>query len=169
MKNESCSQGEQSLCTLKKVILSEWETLVRNIITASRHESKLILLDHVPRILDQLALIMEEGKVDEIELGKSHGFYRLTMTEFTLADILTEYSLLREVLIEYLYPLGDVRCAKLVHKYIDILLKHSTVEYVNSQVIHRSLTIAPLENEAKEIVENPIIPTPNQGPLDKRA
>jgi hypothetical protein len=163
MRNEFCNKAEQSLSTLKAVILSEWEVLVRNVITASRHESKLILLDHIPHILDQLILIMEEGKLNEVELGKSHGFYRLTMTEFTLADILTEYSLLREVLIGYLYPIGDTRCAKLIHKFIDILLKHSVVEYVNSQVTHQSLSIAPLEDEAKEILENPVIPTPNQG------
>lgn len=160
--------AEQSLSVLKNVILSEWETLVRNVISASTHESKLILLDHMPKILDQLILILEEGKVDEAEFGKSHGFYRLTMTDFSLSDVMTEYSLLREVLIGYLYPLGDIQCAKLVHKFLDILQKHSVVEYVNGQIIHRSISLTPLDNEAKEIVENPIIPTPNQDPSDMK-
>ena len=159
MSSDACKAAGNSLSTLKNVIVAEWETLVRGVITSSRHESKMILLDHIPMIIDQLLLIMDKEEIDEKELGKKHGYFRLTMTDFSLADVMTEYSLLREVLIGYLYPLGDIKCAKLVHKYIDILLKHSTVEYVNSQIIHRSLTIEPLGSEKQEILKNPVIPT----------
>ncbi len=161
MKEQFCVDAGHSLCTLKNVILLEWENLVRNVISSSQHESTLILLDHMPKILDQLEKILKEEYVDEAELGKNHGYYRSTMTDFSLADIMTEYSLLREVLIEYLYPMGDMRCAKLIHKFVDILLKHSAIEFINSQIMHRSLTVEPLGNEAHEIKANPVIPTPN--------
>lgn len=162
MSYDACSAAGHSLSTLKNVIVTEWETLVRQVITSSRHESRMILLDHVPLILDQLLLIMDKEEIDEAELGKKHGYFRLTMTDFSIADVLTEYSLLREVLIGYLYPLGDIKCAKLVHKYIDILLKHSIVEYVTSQVVHRSLSVEPLGSEKQEMLKNPVIPISDQ-------
>ncbi len=159
MEEYFCVEAGNSLATLKKVILLEWEVHVRNVISSSQHESTLILIDHMPKILDQLENLLRAGNVDESELGKNHGYYRSTMTDFSVADIITEYSLLREVLIEYLYPIGDVKCAKLIHKFIDILLKHSAIEFINSQIMHRSLTVESLGNEAHEIHNNPIIPT----------
>jgi hypothetical protein len=159
MNGSYCFEAGKSLSTLRNVILMEWEMLVRNVIASSQHESTLILLDHIPKIIEQLEGILKAGVVDEVELGKNHGYYRSTMTDFSLTDIITEYSLLREVLVEYLYPMGDVRCAKLIHKFVDILLKHSAIEFVNSQIMHRSLTIESLGSETNEIHSNPIIPT----------
>lgn len=159
---DACSQTGKSLSTLKNVILLEWETLVRGVISSSRHESSIIILDHVPDILDQLEGILNAGQLDEIELGKHHGYHRSRMTDFSLSDILTEYSLLREVLITYLYPLGDIDCAKTIHKFIDILLKHSAVEYVNAELLHRSLTMDRIGNEVHEMKSNPIIPIRHQ-------
>ncbi len=159
MENSFCIEAGNSLSTLKNVILLEWENNVRNVISSSQHESTLILMDHMPKILDQLETLLKAGKVDESELGKNHGYYRSTMTDFSVADIMTEYSLLREVLIRYLYPLGSLECAKLIHKFIDILLKHSAIEFINGQIMHRSLTVESLGSESQEIQDNPIIPT----------
>jgi hypothetical protein len=161
MDPKECQETGVSLSTLTNVILLEWETLVRNVIASSQHQSSIILQDHIPEILQQLEKILTDGKVDEIELGKHHGYYRSTMTDYCFADIITEYSLLREVLITYLYPMGEIECAKLIHKFIDILTKHSVVEFVNSQLLHRSLTIEEIGNETQEIKNNQVIPTQN--------
>lgn len=162
-----CYETGHSLSVLKNVILHEWEMLVREVISSSQHESSIILQDHIPEILDQLEQILKEGKIDEKELGKHHGYYRSTLTRFSVGDLLTEYSLLREVLVVYLYPMGDLGCARLIHKYIDILSKHSTIEFINDQLLHRSLTIEELGDEVREIVENPVIsvkPSPSVHP-----
>lgn len=157
----ACSATGNSLSTLKKVIILEWENLVREVVASSRHEPSIILQDHVPELLDQLTNILQTGKVDEIEIGKSHGYYRSTLTDFSVADLFTEYSLLREILITYLYPMGDLNCAKVIHKFIDILTKHAVVEFINDQLIHRSLPADQLGNEVHEIKSNPVIPTLN--------
>lgn len=156
-----CFDTGQSLDTLKNVIILEWENLVREVVTASRHEPSIILQDHIPELLDQLANILKTGKVDEIEIGKCHGYYRSTLTDFSVADLLTEYSLLREILITYLYPMGDIGCAKVIHKFVDILTKFAVVEFINDQLLHRTLPTDQLGNEVKEIKNNPIIPTLN--------
>ena len=156
--NAPCYETGHSLSILKNVILHEWEMLVREVISSSQHESSIILQDHIPEILDQLEKILKEGKLDERELGKHHGYYRSTLTKFSVSDLLTEYSLLREVLVIYLYPMGDLGCSKLIHKFLDILSKHSTIEFINDQLLHRSLTIEQMGDEVKEISSNPVIP-----------
>lgn len=148
-----------SLSVLRNVILHEWETLVRDVIHDSRHEPSILLLDHIPEILTQLEKILKDGELSEVELGKQHGYYRSTMTDFSLADLLTEYSLLREVLMVYLYPMGDLACARRIHKFLDILLKHSAVEFCNDQLLHRSLTVESAGNEIHDLRSNPAITT----------
>lgn len=147
----------QSLDTLKSVIMLEWEKLVREVIISSKGEPSIILEDHIPVLLDQLSGILRTGDVDELEIGKSHGYFTSTMTKFSVADILTEYSLLREILITYLYPIGEPGCAKVIHKFLDILMKHAVVEYMNNESVHRSLPQEKMDNEISEIKNNPII------------
>ncbi len=153
----TCLETGDSLFKLKKVILLHWEELVREVITSSKHEPSIILLDHIPDLLDQLINILRDGEINEIELGKSHGFQRAMLTRFSVADLLTEFSLLRETLIDYLYPMGDKQCAKIIHKFIDILSKHSTIEFINDMSMKQSLHRQKLGSEVKEIKDNPVI------------
>ncbi len=158
-ENNEYTQIGQSLTILKNVILDQWERLVRQVIASSQHESSIILRDHIPHLLDQLELILKEGEINEVELGKSHGYHRSTMTDFSVADLMTEYSLLRETLITYLYPSGGIEGAKLIHKFVDILAKHSVVEFLNDQISHRTLTYEHMGNEVHELINNPVIKT----------
>ena len=158
-RNTHCFETGESLFKLKKVILSRWEELVREVILNSKHEPSIILLDHIPDLIDQLINILRNGEVHEEELGKSHGFQRAMLTSYSVADLLTEFSLLRETLINYLYPMGDKDCAKLVHKFIDILSKHSTIEFINDLSMKQSLHRQVMGSESKEIKNNPIIDT----------
>lgn len=160
--NFECSQTGQSLSILKNVILDQWERLVREVIASSKHESSIILQDHIPHLLNQLENILKCGTIDEVELGKSHGYHRSTMTNFSVADLMTEYSLLRETLLTYLYPMGDVECSKLIHKFVDILAKHSVVEFINDQIAHRSLNFEHIGSEVRELKDNPVIKTLDQ-------
>ncbi len=155
--NTTCIETGESLSKLKKVILSHWEEQVRKVITNSKHEPSIILSDHIPELLDQLICILRDGEINEIELGKSHGFQRAMLTRYSVADLLTEFSLLRETLIDYLYPMGDQQCAKIVHKFIDILSKHSTIEFINDMLMKQSFNRQQLGSEVNEIKNNPII------------
>jgi hypothetical protein len=159
--DETCYETGHSLSVLKNVILHEWEVLVREVIKHSRHESSIILQDHVPTLIDQLIGILKENKLDEVEVGKSHGYFRSTLTNFSIADLMTEFSLLREILVIYLYPFGNLECAMIIHKFIDILAKHSVVEFANDSILHRVVPINSIGNEVQEIKANPIIPTVN--------
>lgn len=158
-RNTNCHETGEALFKLKKVVLNRWEELVREVIAKSKHEPSIILMNHIPDLIDQLINILRSGEVNETELGKSHGFQRAMLTSYSVADLLTEFSLLRETLIDYLYPMGNVDCAKLVHKFIDILSKHSTIEFFNDVSMRQSIRRQELGSEVREIKANPIIET----------
>lgn len=158
-RNTNCHETGEALFKLRKVVLSHWEDLVREVITNSKHQPSIILRNHIPDLIDQLINILRQGEVDENELGKSHGFQRAMLTNYSVADLITEFSLLRETLIDYLYPMGNINCAKLVHKFIDILCKHSTIEFFNDVSMKQSLRRQELGSEVREIKANPIIET----------
>ena len=138
-----CHEVGNSLTKLKHAILLEWEKRVRNSIDELKHETSIILQDHIPDVIEQLARLLTSESMDNEELGKAHGFRRAALTKASLNDILQEYSLLRETLIDYLYPMGNIVCAKIVHKYIDILCKYSMVEFITY--------IGSIRTEAKEV------------------
>lgn len=155
----NCAQTGKSIKVLRDVIIDHWENLVREVIGNSRHESSIILKDHIPELLDQLVNILINGKMDEIEVGKAHGFHRAVLTKYAFEDLLTEYSLLRETLIDYSYPMGDINCSKLIHKYLDILLKHSSIEFLSEESIRITSSLPKAGSERTEIIQNPVIDT----------
>lgn len=154
---EACHETGKKLELLKEVIIDHWERLVRESITQSLHEDTIILHDHFGEIIDNLILILKGDKFDEAELGKAHGFHRVILTSFSLQDVLKEYSLFRETIVDYLYPMGDIRCTKLVHKYIDIVLKNSVVEFLKDLQIYTRVLHETPGSEIEELKNNPVI------------
>lgn len=128
--DEGCYEVGVHLEKLKDVIIDHWIELVKISVPVAREESRYILKDHMGEIIDNLILLLKRNELNEIELGKAHGMHRLTYTRFSLQDIQREYSLLRESLIDYLYPMGNFKCAKLLHRYIDIIARNSTSEFL---------------------------------------
>jgi hypothetical protein len=125
-----CIETGQSLQKIKLAIINEWEERVRSHIASSGRESRVILHDHMPEILDQLASTLISGDLEALELGRAHGFQRALMTDYTIAELLKELSILRETLINFLYPLGDVTAAKILHLYLDVTCEHSVTEFI---------------------------------------
>ena len=91
----------------KERILSLWQERLRATVTAARREPSLILINTLPAVLDQLAeaLSPEHPRRTATEgstAGQEHGGERVRLTQFRLEDLITEYTLLRQVLSEVL-------------------------------------------------------------------
>lgn len=157
MEEKLCHDIGSSLELLKDVILDHWEGLVKESITKAADQDTIILKDHMPEIIDQLIYILKEKSMEELELGKSHGFHRLILTNFSIQDILKEFSLFRETIIDYLYPMGAIDCSKLVHKYIDIVQKNSIAEFLNDLPIASRVEKNYYGSELQELKSNPVI------------
>lgn len=163
--NPRCSEVASSFKKLKTLVLSEWESQVRDSIKRSTHEDSIILLDHMGEIVDGIISILESGEFDEVEYGKAHGFQRAIMTNFSIGDLLEEYSLLRVVIIEYFYPMGDLKCARMVHRYLDILCKHAVLEFLKVSTISAELIQDSEGSEIQEFKSDPAILTSPEGRL----
>ncbi len=95
------------LLASKERILSLWEQRLRQRVAAAGHEPSLILINTLPMVLDQLAqaLSAEHPRRTATEgstIGHEHGGERVRLTHFRLEDLITEYKLLRQVLVEIL-------------------------------------------------------------------
>lgn len=121
-----------SITTLGNVILTSWENRLRQYLGPDNQESELILKDHMPEILMKLKLYLEGKNVvqDALELGKAHGLQRALLTNFNLIDLMKEYSILREVLIFNLYPIGNMKGATKLHRFLDDLLIQAAKEFI---------------------------------------
>lgn len=121
-----------SITTLGTVIITSWEIKLRQYLGPDHQESELILIDHIPEILLNLKLHLEgkNGDGDALDIGKAHGFQRALLTNFNLVDLMKEYSILREVLIFNLYPIGNMKGATKLHRFLDDLLIHAAEEFI---------------------------------------
>lgn len=126
-----------SLETLGNVIMTSWETRLKNTLDPSKLEPEPILKDHMPDILMNLRHYLQDetAEQDSEFLGNAHGFQRAILTNFNLVDLMKEYSILREVLIFNLYPIGNMKGAMKLHRYLDLLLINSTQEFLKAKNI----------------------------------
>src|SRR4051812_1425851 len=91
-------------------VLALWEERVRREIPAARGADHPILIDTLPAVLRQLAealsaLHPRRTATEGSSVAEEHGGERVRMTRFRLEDVIHEYVLLRQVLIDVLEPL----------------------------------------------------------------
>jgi signal transduction histidine kinase len=88
-------------------ILAMWEARLRKTVAAAGGEPSLILVNTLPVVLDQLAEALcpehpRKTATDGSTAGHEHGGERVRLTHFRLEDLIAEYKLLRQVLVEVL-------------------------------------------------------------------
>ena len=91
----------------KERVLTLWEERLRKTVAAAGREPSLILINTLPAVLDQLAqaLSPEHPRRTATEgstAGQEHGGERVRLTHFRLEDLIAEYKILRQVLVEVL-------------------------------------------------------------------
>ena len=101
------SNAADRLLASKERILTVWEERLRTNVSAARHEPSLVLIDTLPALLDQLAEALSPHHPRRTATagsttGHEHGGERVRLTQFRLEDIISEYRILRQVLVEVL-------------------------------------------------------------------
>ena len=80
-----------------------WEERLRSEVAVAGRESRPILINTLPAVLDQLAeaLSPEHPRRTALQgstVGLEHGGERVRLTHFRLEDLIAEYKILRQVL-----------------------------------------------------------------------
>ncbi len=110
----------------KNEILSEWEKLARLKVPAARAQSRLALQDSLPQFLEQLAATLSSERPSTLDaknaaVAREHGDDRAHQPEYTLEEVVGEYTLLRMVILRKLESECslDQKARETVHEFID--------------------------------------------------
>ena len=144
MKTSDCCIQFCNIIRLeKKEIISDWIALIKTVIVEAKEHSKPVLVDHIPQILDNLSDLLEieaqgedyKKEIKKEELGKAHGRQRAELTEYSLEEVLLEYSILRKVIINRIHKceIQDLTAIQLIHKYLDDGMHNAVIEFVKIQ------------------------------------
>ena len=107
------SQASALIVREKRAILALWEQRVRRDVPRAHREGTRVLRNSLPRFLDEIARTLPLGKgVDPLQvkalIASEHGGTRALWEDYSLEQVLFEYSLLREVILEVLDTKGAV-------------------------------------------------------------
>src|SRR5689334_16077530 len=94
-------------------ILRQWEARVRSVVPAARHESRPVLLNSIPKFLKELVKsLARPGNPDPArrKAPAEHAKQRAGIPEYSLDQVIQEYSLLRATILDVLWPVerGDL-------------------------------------------------------------
>ncbi|HUP57471.1 MAG TPA: sensor histidine kinase [Bdellovibrionota bacterium] len=120
----------------KEPILELWEERVRREIFAARHESHPILIDTLPLLLDQLSEALDSDHPrsiapDGATACQEHGGERARVTGYNVENVIQEYVILREVILEVISQEGQVseRDRAGIRHSIDEIMKQAAIAY----------------------------------------
>lgn len=128
----------------KALILQFWESRVRLAIPAAEGRTQLVLRDTLPDLLDNLErnLISDSSSADfkgAGTIGFHHGIQRAGLKEYSLAQVLSEYRILRQIVFEVLEAEGlmDSVVRDTVLNVIDEGVHSAAAEFTNER--HQAL------------------------------
>ncbi len=146
-------ETSQLIDGLKGDILRDWEQLSRRDVAAAKVQSRLALRDSLPEFLDQLVLtlacdIPKTHAVANAEVAREHGEDRANQPDYTLEEVIFEYQILREVIIESVDRCGGAKPEplKLIHKYIDNGIGNAAATYAEIETERESVQARNFEN-----------------------
>lgn len=129
----------QILKSSKSKIKKSWEKKVREQIPAAQGESPIVMLNSLEIFLDELTGVLKLGSImpGSIENGMSkiHGQDRAAIVGYFLPQLLTEFSILRQVITEKLYEheVLTFEVRSLIDKAIDFAISLAATEFVSAQ------------------------------------
>lgn len=135
--SDSAQNGASStILAFQKVIIDRWQTRVRETLSAARSEHSSIIINTLPDFLKFIADSLRPGAgqaeaLKNSTLAQAHGRERAHITRYTVGQVITEYRILREVLL----GVAEERCPftlqerNVVHALIDHAIADAVTAY----------------------------------------
>jgi signal transduction histidine kinase len=140
----------------KERILSLWEERLRKNVPAARREPSLILINTLPVLLDQLAEALSPDHprstaTSGSTVGQEHGGERVRLTHFRLEDLICEYKILRQVLVEILEETGPLSTGErnTLNTSLDQMIMEACTAYALVQANFRDQFFATLAHDLR--------------------
>lgn len=155
--------GGAAACIIrnKARIFDVFQQRVRQRLKAARLESTPMLIDTLPAFLTRLALALIPGAEREFaseytNIAAQHGTERARFTHYSLADVIHEYRLLREILMETLVgdDAPDQHQWRVVHRSFDEAIAEAAASFVKTQENFRDVFTAALSHDFRGPLAN---------------
>lgn len=143
----------------KNSIKSDWERRVRETVPAAEGKDTFAMLNSLENFLDELIKLLDTESfapelISETAMSVIHGGQRAVFPGYYLPQLLKEFSLLREILIEDFYQnqLLSYSVLKIVNSSIDFVISKAATEFakVQNENLTEALRNAELSNESLE-------------------
>ncbi len=141
--NENCEIRDR-----KERILCEWETISKLRFPSASDKSRFALRDHLPQLIDALFDVMDTGKlVSPKAVSKIHGRQRFAFGDYTLTQVMGEYSILKNMIFDELKAKdGDsTETFRLVDHFFDEAVTTAASEFAKLREQELKSTVALLE------------------------
>jgi signal transduction histidine kinase len=147
----------------KVAIFDEYKRRLRERVPSIRAEPGPIIINTLPSFLTRLALALAPDSEldfasDYSNIALAHGNERAKLTNYSLADVIHEYQILREILVDTLKQ-STVLTDKewhIVHRSIDEAIADAASAYVQVQQEFRDLFTAALSHDFRGPLSNAV-------------
>ena len=147
----------------KNRLLDHFLERVKARMPAARPEVPPIIIDTLPAFITRLALALipgsELGFASEYStIARQHGNERARFTHYALGDVICEYQILREVVVEILRSEGGLTAADwdVLHRSIDEAIGESASAFVQVQESFREVFTAALSHDFRGPLSNAV-------------
>jgi signal transduction histidine kinase len=158
MSNSTSSWFKQDA----KRIMQMWEDRARNEVSEAMHHNSLVLQDSLPeylnQLIDELSTKIERtpariraDKVESTRIGKQHGHDRAGYANYSMAQLIFEYHILRQVIFQVLEekaPL-DVRERDIIIDSIEQAVDDAATQFSQTLRDTQELFIATLTHDLR--------------------
>jgi len=145
----------------KPHILAAFESRVRERLKAARPERPPMIIDTLPAFLTRVALALLPGTELDFaseysNIAAQHGIERAKFTHYALRDLIHEYQVLREILVDVLHVESAVgpREWAVIHRSIDEAMSEASSSFVRVQEEFRELFTAALSHDFRGPLAN---------------
>jgi signal transduction histidine kinase len=147
----------------KDAIFTEYKCRLKERLPAARIESGPIIINTLPAFITRLALALSpDNEIDFASeysnIALAHGNERAKLTNYSLADVIHEYQVLREILVDTLRESAHLTPGEwhVVHRSIDEAIAEAASAYVQVQQGFRDLFMAALSHDFRGPLSNAV-------------
>jgi signal transduction histidine kinase len=159
----SAGGAPAALIRSKQRIFDEFLVRLRTRVPASNQEPAPIIINTLPAFITRLALALTPGNEihfasEYSNIALAHGNERAKLTNYSLSEMIREYQVLREILMEYLREeiLLSAKEWNIVHRSIDEAIAEAASAYVQVQQGFRDLFTAALSHDFRGPLSNAV-------------
>jgi signal transduction histidine kinase len=145
------------LAKLKGEIISVWESRSRGCVSATQGKDSLTVQNELTKFIDALVRDLSPDFPAQVEQEKEiavlHAQQRSGLTKYTLPQVLKEYAVLREVLIEVLRRHGHLteEERKIIHAAVDAAIEIAGNEFANAEKASLKLALTRAEQSNRDL------------------